>query len=147
MAQNTNPIFPLTPVNSFVSGAAANAATAGVTANTTKDLSSGTIYGPIFTGKAVDGSRLDFIKVRALGTNVATVVRVWINNGSVTTTAANNALYLERTLSSTTVSETAEQPDIILPLNISLPAGYRIYATFGTAVAAGFHLTAVGGDY
>jgi len=147
MAQNTNPIFPLTPVNSFVSGAAANAATPGVTANTTKDLSSGTIYGAIFTGKAVDGSRLDFIKVRALGTNIATVIRVWINNGSVTTTAANNALYLERTLSATTVSETAEQPDIILPLNISLPAGYRIYATFGTAVAAGFHLTAVGGDY
>ena len=147
MAQNTNPIFPLTPVNTWVSGAAANAATPGVTANTTKDLSSGTIYGAIFTGKAVDGSRLDFIKVRALGTNIATVVRVWINNGFVTTTAANNALYLERTLSATTVSETAEQPDIILPLNISLPAGYRIYATFGTAVAAGFHLTAVGGDY
>ena len=147
MAQNTNPIFPLTPVNSFVSGAAANAATPGVTANTTKDLTAGTIYGPVFTGKAVDGSRLDFIKVRALGTNVATVIRVWINNGSATTTAANNALYLERTLSATTVSETAEQPDIILPLSISLPAGYRIYATFGTAVAAGFHLTAVGGDY
>jgi len=147
MAQNTNPIFPLTPINTWVSGAAANAATAGVTANTTKDLSSGTIYGAIFTGKAVDGSRLDFIKVRALGTNIATVIRVWINNGSVTTTAANNALYLERTISATTVSETAEQPDIILPLNISLPAGYRIYATFGTAVAAGFHLTAVGGDY
>tara|TARA_R110000868_G_scaffold127247_1_gene334743 strand:+ start:359 stop:802 length:444 start_codon:yes stop_codon:yes gene_type:complete len=147
MAQNTNPIFPLTPINTWVSGAAANAATPGVTANTTKDLTAGTIYGPIFTGKAVDGSRLDFIKSRALGTNVATVVRVWINNGSVTTTAANNALYLERTLSATTVSETAEQPDIILPLSISLPAGYRIYATFGTAVAAGFHLTAVGGDY
>ena len=147
MAQNTNPIFPLTPVNTWVSGAAANAATPGVTANTTKDLNSGTIYGPIFTGKAVDGSRLDFIKVRALGTNVATVIRVWVNNGSATTTAANNALYLERTLSSTSVSETAELPDIILPLNISLPAGYRIYATFGTVVAAGFHLTAVGGEY
>lgn len=147
MAQNTNPIFPLVPVNTWVSGAAANAATPGVTANTTKDLTAGTIYGPIFTGKAVDGSRLDFIKVRALGTNVATVVRVWINNGSATGTAANNTLYLERTLSSTTVSETAEQPDIILPLNISIPAGYRIYATFGTAVAAGFHLTAVGGEY
>jgi len=147
MAQNTNPIFPLTPVNSWVSGAAANAATPGVTANTTKDLSSGTIYGPIFTGKAVDGSRLDFIKLRALGTNVATVIRVWINNGSVTTTAANNALYIERTLSATTVSETSELADNIVSLNISLPAGYRIYATFGTAVAAGFHLTAVGGDY
>ena len=147
MAQNTNPIFPLTPVNSWVSGAAANAATPGVTANTTKDLTAGTIYGPIFTGKAVDGSRLDFIKARPLGTNVATVIRVWLNNGSATGTAANNALYLERTLSATSVSETAELPDIILPLNISLPAGYRIYATFGTVVAAGFHLTAVGGEY
>jgi len=147
MAQNTNPIFPLVPVNTWVSGAAANAATPGVTANTTTDLTSGTIYGPIFTGKAVDGSRLDFIKVRALGTNVQTVVRVWINNGSATGTAANNVLYLDRTLSSTTVSQTSELPDIILPLNISIPAGYRIYATFGTAVAAGFHLTAVGGDY
>jgi hypothetical protein len=147
MAQNTNPIFPLTPVNSWVSGAPATSGTPGRDANTTKDLSSGTIYGPIFTGKAVDGSRLDFIKLRALGTNVVTVIRVWINNGSATSTAANNALYYERTLSATTVSEVAELPDIILPLNLSLPAGYRIYATFGTVVAAGFHLTAVGGDY
>jgi hypothetical protein len=147
MAQNTNPIFPLIPVNSWVSGAAANAATPGVTANTTKDLTSGTIYGPIETAEATNGSRVDFIKVRALGTNVATVIRIWINNGSVTTTAANNTLYLERTLSATNVSETAEQPDIILPLNISLAPSYRIYATFGTAVAAGFHLTAIGGDY
>lgn len=147
MAQNTNPIFPLTPVNSWVSGAATNAATPGVTANTTRDLTSGTIYGPIFTGKAVDGSRLDFIKVRALGSNVPTVIRIFINNGSATTTAANNTLYLERTLSATSSSETSEQPDIILPLNISLPSGYRIYATFGTAVSSGFHLTAIGGDY
>ena len=147
MAQNTNPIFPLIPVNSWVSGTAATAGTPGLAANTTTDLTAGTIYGPIFTADATDGSRLDFIKVRALGTNVATVIRIWINNGSVTTTAANNALYLERTLSATTVSQTAEQPDIILPLNISLAAGYRVYATFGTAVAAGFHLTAIGGDY
>ena len=147
MAQNTNPIFPLIPVNSWVSGPAANAATPGVTANTTKDLTSGTIYGPIETAGAVEGSRLDFIKVRALGTNVQTVIRIWINNGAATTTAANNTLYLERTISATTVSETSEQPDIILPMSISLAAGYRVYATFGTAVAAGFHLTAIGGDY
>lgn len=147
MAQNTNPIFPLTPVNTWVSGAAANVATPGVTSNTTKDLTAGTIYGPIFTGKAVDGSRLDFIKVRPLGTNIATVMRIWINNGSVTGTAANNALYFERTLGATTVSETSELPDNIVPMGISIPAGYRIYATFGTAVAAGFHLTAVGGEY
>ncbi len=147
MAQNTNPIFPLIPVNSWVSGTAATAGTPGLSANTTTDLTSGTIYGPIETAGAVEGSRLDFIKVRALGTNVATVIRIWLNNGSATGTAANNTLYLERTLSATTVSQTAEQPDIILPMNISLAAGYRVYATFGTAVAAGFHLTAIGGDY
>lgn len=147
MAQNTNPIFPLVPEVLWVSGTAATAGTPGLTANTTTDLTAGTIYGPIFTAGAVEGSRLDFIKVRPLGTNVATVIRIWINNGAATTTAANNTLYLERTLSATTVSQTAEQPDIILPLNISLAPGYRVYATFGTAVAAGFHLTAVGGDY
>jgi hypothetical protein len=147
MAQNTNPIFPLIPVNSWVSGTAATAGTPGLTANTTTDLTSGTIYGPIETAGAVEGSRLDFIKVRSLGTNVQTVIRIWINNGSVTTTATNNTLFMERTLSATTVSQTSELPDIILPLNISLAAGYRVYATFGTAVAAGFHLTAIGGDY
>jgi hypothetical protein len=147
MAQNTNPIFPLIPVNSWVSGTAATAGTPGLSANTTTDLTSGTIYGPIETADATDGSRLDFIKVRSLGTNVATVVRIWINNGSVTTTAANNTLYMERTLSSTTVSQTSELADVIIPMNISLAAGYRVYATFGTAVAAGFHLTAIGGDY
>jgi hypothetical protein len=147
MAQNTNPIFPLIPVNSWVSGTAATAGTPGLSANTTTDLTAGTIYGPIETAGAVEGSRLDFIKVRALGTNVQTVIRIWINNGAATTTATNNTLYLERTISSTSVSQNAEQPDIILPMNISLAPGYRIYATFGTAVAAGFHLTAVGGDY
>ena len=147
MAQNTSPIFPLTPVNTWVSGPAANAATPGVTANTTTDLTSGTIYGPIFTGKAVDGSRLDFIKLKALGTNVQTVVRVWINNGSATGTAANNTLYMERTIASTSVSQTIELADITLQLSIRMPPNYRIYATFGTAVAAGFHLTGIGGDY
>lgn len=147
MAQNTSPIFPLIPEVTWVSGTGATAGTPGLAANTTTDLTAGTIYGPIFTADATDGSRLDFIKVRALGTNVATVIRLWINNGAATTTATNNALYLERSLSSTTVSQTAEQPDIILPMGISLAAGYRVYATFGTAVAAGFHLTAIGGDY
>lgn len=147
MPQNTTPIFPLVPKNTFLSGAAANVATPGCTANTTKDGTSGTVYGPIFTANATNGSRLDFLKVRPLGTNNQTVMRVFVNNGSVTTTAANNTLFMERTLSATTVSESAEQPDIIVPMNLSMQAGYRIYVTFGTVTAAGFHITAVAGDY
>ena len=146
MPANTSPIFPLTAAINWVSGAAANAATPGVTANTTFDLTAGTIYGPVFTA-GTNGSRLDFLRLRPLGTNVATVVRVWINNGSATGTAANNALFFERTVAATTVSQTAEQLDIVIPLNISLQTTYRIYLTFGTAVAAGFHASVVGGDY
>jgi hypothetical protein len=140
MAQNTNPIFPLVPVVTWVNAA-------GLVANTTTDLTAGTNYNSNFTANATNGSRVDFIRVRTLGTNVATVIRVWINNGSTTATAANNTQFFERTLAATTVSQVAELPDVILPINVSLPAGYKIYYTFGTAVAAGYGIQVVGGDY
>ena len=140
MAQNTSPVFPLVPVVTWVN-------TGAVTANTTINLTAGTIFDSGLTANATNGSRVDFIRVRALGSNVATVMRVWINNGSTTGTAANNTLFFERTLAATTVSQIAEQPDVILPINVSLPAGYKIYYTFGTAVAAGFGIQVVGGDY
>lgn len=139
MAQNTSPIFPLTPKVAWVSPA-------GQVANTTTDLTAGTNYNSNFTA-GVDGARLDFVRIRPLGTNVQTVMRVWINNGGATTTASNNILFFERTLSSATVSQTVEQADTIVPLNVSVPAGYKIYFTFGTAVAAGFACSTVGGDY
>lgn len=142
----TNPIFTAVPVTTFLSGAAASASTPGVTANTSKDGSSGTVYGPIMTAGA-SGSRVDFLRLRALGTNVATVCRVWINNGGVTTTPANNTLFTEYTCPATTLSEVAALAEVTIPMNVSLPAGYKVYVTFGTATAAGFHVTAVGGDY
>lgn len=137
MAANTSPIFPLTPTTQWINGI--------VTANTTTDLTSGTTY-LVFTAGG-DGSRVDKIKVRALGTNVATVLRIWINNGSTTGTAANNTLYFEKTIAATTASSVAELADTEIPLNLSLPAGYKLYLTIGTAVAAGLDATAVGGHY
>lgn len=139
MAQNTAPIFPLSPVVTWVNAA-------GLTANTTVDLTAGTNYNSNYTAGA-NGSRVDFVRCRSLGTNVATVIRIWLNNGSATSSAANNTLVYERTLASTTVSQTVEQADIIVPLNLSIPAGYKIYFTFGTAVAAGYDCSTVGGDY
>jgi hypothetical protein len=140
MAQNTSPVFPLVPVIAWIN-------TGAVTANTTTNLTSGTIYNSNFTANTTNGSRVDFIRVRALGTNVITVMRVWINNGSTTATAENNTQFFERTLSSTTISQTSELSDVIIPINVSLPAGYKIYYTFGTAVAAGYSIQVVGGDY
>jgi hypothetical protein len=145
MSANTTPIFPLTPNIRWVSGAAANVNTPGVTANTTKDLTSGAISNLYQAGS--NGSRVDFIRIRALGTNVATVVRIWINNGSTYNNANNNALFTDLTIPATTNSEAAQLAETTINLNMSLPGGYALYATFGTAVAAGFHITTVGGDY
>ena len=135
MPANTSPIFPLTP----------NLAWATLTAaNTAKD-GTGTVV-TVFTAGA-NGARLDYLKVRALGTNVATVLRVFVNNGNDPTVATNNSLFLEQTIAATTLSEVAQLVDNIIQLDLSLPVGYKINVTIGTTVAAGLQVTGVGGDY
>ena len=138
MPANTSPIFS-------IAGEAQWNSEAITAANTTTDLTSGTIYA-IFTG-GTNGSYIQRIRFRHLGTNVATVGRVWINNGSTTGTAANNTLWDEITLAANTLSQTAASINYELPFGFALPAGYVIYVTLGTAVAAGFKATIIGGDY
>jgi hypothetical protein len=139
MPANVQPIYTKTPDIQW----GASSITA---ANTTTDLTSGTIY-PIFTADTTNGGFVQRIRFRSLGTNVVTVGRVWINNGSTTATASNNTLWDEITLNATTVSQTAALATQELPLNIALPAGYIIYVTLGTGVAAGFDVTVIGGKY
>ena len=142
MPANTSPIFTRIGDVQWISGIA--------TSNTTTDLTSGTSY-LAFTADATNGGYVQKIRFRAVtGTgnnNIATVARVWINNGSVTTTAANNILYDEISLAATTGSPTAALSIYELPLNIALPAGYKIYITLGTTVSAGYYATVVGGKY
>jgi hypothetical protein len=121
------------------------AAAAITTANTAKD-GTGTVT-TVFTADASNGGFVQKLVSRSLGTNVASVLRVFINNGSANTTAANNALIAEMTLPATTLSEVAALPDFSLPLNLALPAGYKLNCTLGTTVAAAHQLTAVGGKY
>lgn len=138
MAANTAPIFGRNPRASW--------STSNVTAaNTAKDGASGTIY-EVFTA-GVDGAYVTKLIVRPRGTNVATVMRVFINNGSATTSAANNTLVAELSLIATTGSETAAIIGTDLPLNLPLPAGYKLFVTIGTGVSAGFSVAAVGADY
>jgi len=138
MAANVSPIYSRLADVQWIGAITA--------ANTTKDLTSGTNY-LVWTADATNGGRLEKLKIRPLGTNVATVMRIWINNGSTTGTAANNTLYQEVTLGATTVSEVAAQTDNDATLNLALPASYRVYVTIGTAVSAGFGVTGVGGKY
>jgi len=141
MAQNTAPIFPRIPVTHWNSAALLTA----VVAKDGTGLTDSTAL--VFTAHATEGSRVDYLKVRAIGTNVVTVMRVFINNGSTAATAANNVLFMERTIAATTISEVAEQVDNVIPMNISLDAGFTIRVSIGTSVAAGLRVTTVGGHY
>lgn len=137
MPANTSPIFPRTPDIQW-SGAV-------TAANTAKD-GTGTVL-TVFTADATEGGTLDRIVAKALGTNVATVARFFVNNGSTNATAANNSLIGELSLPAITNSETAAQSDFTLPLRLNLPAGYSVNVVLGTAVASGWQFTAFGGKY
>jgi hypothetical protein len=144
MAANTIPIY----------SKAGQIAWSGIltSANTAKD-GTGTVE-TIFTAGA-DGGRVERIRIRALGTNVATVLRIFINNGSASSTAGNNTLYAEITLAATTLSETSallttnEFPSAAdtTAFPLVLPAGYKLLATLGTAIAAGVKITSIGSTY
>ena len=138
MAANTTPIFSKLGDIQWINTV--------LTANTTTDLTAGTSY-LVFTSDATNGGYVQKLRIRPLGTNIATVLRVWINNGSATTSAVNNTLYDEISLAASTVSQTSALALYELPLNFALPAGYKIYVTLGTTVAAGFDVISVAGKY
>lgn len=146
MSANTNPIYTRTPDIQW--GAAdGNGGTAGPlkTANTAKD-GTGTVL-TVFTADATEGGYVDRIIFRAAGTNVATVARVFINNGSTNATIANNVLHKELTLPATTLSEVAQLTHQELVLGFALPPGYKINVTIGTTVSAGYCVSVIGGKY
>lgn len=160
MAVTATPIFTQTPnvgaLNVVLSTAMTNTKAFDGTET------AGTAMAIVFTAGA-DGSRIDQIVCRltstnglaASGTSAATVVRFWINNGSVNTTATNNILLGEVAIPATAVTALATSVlttyPLTLPINgLNIPATYRIYA--GTTVAAGgtniaIGVSAFGGNY
>jgi hypothetical protein len=118
----------------------------GPTANTALD-GSGTLY-KAFTAGA-NGSYLQKIRFRPVGSPAATVCRVFISS-STTTSATNTWLYDEITLAAVTLSQTAATSVLEIPLNFALPAGYLLYVTFGTSTGAtgtGYSVVTIAGDY
>ena len=138
MPANTSPIYTLL-------GDIQWGTTAITTQNTAKD-GTGTVL-TVFTADATNGGFVQRIRFRAAGTNIATVARVFINNGSANSTAANNILWDEITLAATTLSEVAALATYELPLNFALPPGYKLNVTIGTTVAASYYVSVIGGKY
>ena len=114
-------------------------------ANTAKD-GTGTVT-TVFTADATNGGWVEELVVMPLGTNVQSVLRVFVNNGSATTTAANNAMIEQVNLPPTTNTETAPLLGVRVPIRRALPPGYKLTVVLGTAVSAGVIVTAVGGKY
>jgi hypothetical protein len=138
MAGNTSPIYSrVGDIGGFITA---------LTANTTTDLTAGTIY-LAYTADATNGSRVERMRFMPLGTNVATAVRIWVNNGGATGTAGNNAQIQDFTAPATTVSQVAGIGVIEIPLNLVLPPAYTLYVTVGTTIAAGLRISTIAGKY
>ena len=105
----------------------------------------------IFTAAATGFSLLPTVRIKPLGTGVATIIRLFRNNGSDPEVAGNNTLLWEEAIAASTLSQTAKMPENDVNLDIRL-AGHattpeRIYATLGTAHAAGIQIMPLnGGD-
>ena len=149
MAKNTAPVYSLDARHS-TDGTATNVSPIGVTitaaANDYTGISANNVV--LFTGDSVEGGYLQRINLRAIGTNVATVLRIYVNNGSVATSATNNRYIDEIALPATTASAVAlTGPSLSRVMNLRLYAGERIVVGLATAVAAGWSVCAVGSKY
>jgi len=145
MAANTAPIYSI--AGDVTSVAALNSGlVVGPTANTAQD-GSGTLYKAFTAG--TNGSYLQKIRFRPVGSPAATVCRVFISS-STSTSATVTWLYDEITLPAVTLSQTAASSVFELPLNFALPASYLLYVTFGTSTGStgtGYSVVTVAGDY
>lgn len=115
------------------------------TANTALD-GTGTVS-TVFTADAVNGGFVQYLKLKPKGTTALTTIRVYLNNGGVTTTATNNFLFEELTLPAVTISQTAANVSYAIPMNIALPPGWRVIAHLTATATSAWACTAIGGKY
>src|SRR3990167_4831779 len=133
MAANTAPIYSLA---GSISNNSATAMNQLITAAANDYTGIDADVSLVFTADPTNGSYLQRLRFKAGGTNIATVARIYLNNGSDHTTAANNVFYGEVSLPATTAIATAATVEIDYPLDFALPASFRIYIGLATAVAA-----------
>lgn len=144
MTANTQPIYSLVPNTSVAKASTVFPAVLLTAANDYTGISASNV---LMHTAGVDGSFVDRVVLKALGTNVASLARVYINNGAVNTTATNNMLLAEIPLPATTSSITTPTQDVVLPLNIRLDAAFRLFIGIETTVAAGWQPICLSGQF
>lgn len=149
MSANTNPIYITAPRTTWTQ-TDGDGGSAGPlkTQNTALD-GTGTCL-TVFTAGA-NGSIISHVTARPAGTNILTVLRFFLNNGSTSATLGNNSLIDEMTLNATTASANTALPLYVwTPPSagiLRLPANYKLMVALGTTVSAGYVITVFGGDF
>ena len=145
MPANTAPIYSI--VGAVDSVASNNSGlVVGPTANSGLD-GTGTLYKAFTAG--TNGSYVQKVRFRPVGSPAATVCRVFISS-STTTSATATWLYDEITLPAVSLSQIAATSVFELPINVALDPSYLLYVTFGTSTGSsgtGYSIVTIAGDY
>ena len=133
MPASTSPIFPSAPIIGIASMVSNTAVTARTNIVGTTGLTQ-------LTANSTNGTRIDFIETQGQGTTVATIIDVWVNDGT------NSYLVDEISLAAATANTTvAASSNVIAYTRLTLPPTYRLFVS--QQVSANVTVFAFGGTY
>lgn len=133
MAANVSPIFPETPVIGIATLTSATAITSRANITGTTGLVQ-------LTPASTDGKRIDSIRVKGKGTTVASILSIWLHNGTT------SFLYDEIVIDAVTASNTAiSDLGSRTYSDLALPPTYQLYVS--QTVQTDVNVFANGGDY
>jgi hypothetical protein len=133
MPAGTSPIFPQVPIIGIASMVSNTAVTARTNIVGTTGLTQ-------VLANSTNGTRVDFIEVQGQGTTVATIIDIWINDGT------NSYLVDEISLPAATANTTVvASSNTISYTRLTLPPTYRLFTS--QQVSANVTVFAFGGQY
>jgi hypothetical protein len=133
MPAGTSPIFPQAPIIGIASMVSNTAVTARTNIVGTTGLTQ-------LTANSTNGTRVDFIEVQGQGTTVATIIDVWLNDGT------NSYLVEEIALGAATANTTTfASSNTVSYTKLTLPPTYRLFVS--QQVSANVTVFAFGGTY
>ena len=134
MAANTSPIFALVPETKIVTVTAATTDRTGATTTNLQELLTAT----------TDGTKITQIGAKVAGTNVATLVLIYITNTSGTSPKLFDEIALTAVTASTSQSS---QRSVTAYSDLQLKAGQKVLVGITVAVTDGVNIFAIKGDY
>ena len=133
MTTNTTPIFPLSPVIGIATLTSATAITSRANIVGTNGLAA-------ITPASTNGKRVDSITVKAKGVSVASIVGIWLYDG--TTSYMIDEIDVAAVTASTILDSFAVTRNYS---NFTIPPTYRLFAS--ETVQTDLNVFAFGGDY